>query len=146
MTSNTPGRADIRWTPTLASGENYIQIYAKDISDNYSDTILVYVNVATEFRILDIFNLPNPFNNSTAFTFNLAGPTNPDEVMVKIYTVAGRLIQELTTTGIIGFNKIAWDGRDKDGDVIGNGVYFYKVIVKHGNTQSEGLSKLVKMR
>ena len=146
LTSNTPGRADIRWTPTLASGENVIQIYAKDISDNYSDTILVYVNVATEFRILDIFNLPNPFSNSTAFTFNLAGPTNPDEVIVKIYTVAGRLIQELTTTGIIGFNKIAWDGRDKDGDVIGNGVYLYKVIVKQGNKQIEGLSKLVKMR
>ncbi|MFZ4619180.1 MAG: C25 family cysteine peptidase [Bacteroidota bacterium] len=144
--SSTPGRADVRWTPSLVSGENIIQIFAKDVSENYSDTILLYVNVASEFMIMDLFNLPNPFNNQTAFTFGLAGPRNPDEIIIKIYTVAGRLIQELNTNGIIGFNKIPWDGRDKDGDQIGNGVYLYKLIVKQGDKQIEALSKLVKMR
>jgi len=146
LNTNTIGRADIRWTPMLTSGENVIQIYAKDIAGNYSDTLLIYINVAADFKILDIFNLPNPFNNSTAFTFNLAGPANPDEVIIKIYTVTGRLIQELSPGGIIGFNKIPWDGRDKDGDSIGNGVYLYKIIVRQDNKQVEGLSKLVKMR
>lgn len=146
LTSNSPGKADVRWTPKLSGGENIIQISAQDVSDNNSDTILLYVNVATEFRLMDIYNLPNPFSNTTHFTFNLAGPTNPDEVTIKIYTVAGRLIQELNTTGFIGFNKILWDGRDRDGDQIGNGVYLYKVIVKQGSKQVEGLSKLVKMR
>ncbi|MFA6469375.1 MAG: C25 family cysteine peptidase [Bacteroidota bacterium] len=146
INTNAPGRADIRWTPELKSGENVFRIYAKDVAQNYSDTILIYVNVASEFRILDLYNIPNPFSNSTHFTFNLAGPSNPDEVMIKIYTVAGRLIQELNIHAIIGFNRIPWDGRDKDGDQIGNGVYFYKLIVKHENKQIEGLSKLVKMR
>jgi len=146
LNMNSAGKADVRWTPELAAGENFIEISAKDISENYSDTIQIYVNVANEFRIMDIFNLPNPFNSFTHFTFNLAGPTNPDEILIKIYTVAGRLIQEISTPGIIGFNKIPWDGRDKDGDQIGNGVYLYKVIVKQGGKQIEGLSKLVKMR
>jgi hypothetical protein len=108
--SATAGRADVRWTPTLLDGENIIQISAKDVSENYSDTILLYVNVASEFMIMDLFNLPNPFTSQTAFTFNLAGPRNPDEVIIKIYTVAGRLIQEMNVGGIIGFNKIPWDG------------------------------------
>ncbi len=146
LSSNSVGKAEIRWTPELIAGENIIQISAKDIAENYSDTILIYVNVANEFRIMDIFNLPNPFNTFTHFTFNLAGPTSPDEIIIKIYTVAGRLIQEISTLGNIGFNKIPWDGRDKDGDQIGNGVYLYKVIVKQGGKQIEGLSKLVKMR
>ncbi len=146
LNSTSSGRADIRWTPTLSAGENIIQISAKDVSENYSDTILLYVNVASEFMIIDLFNLPNPFGNTTTFTFTLAGPREPDEVLIKIYTVAGRLIQELNTNGIIGFNKIPWDGRDKDGDQIGNGVYLYKVIVKEGNKQIEALSKLVRMR
>ncbi|HAP34605.1 MAG TPA: hypothetical protein DCQ28_01180, partial [Bacteroidetes bacterium] len=146
VNTNSAGKVDVRWTPELAAGENIIQISANDIAGNNSDTILIYVNVANEFRILDIFNLPNPFNSFTHFTFNLAGPTTPDEVVVKIYTVAGRLIQEISTMGNIGFNKIPWDGRDKDGDQIGNGVYLYKVIVKQGGKQVEGLSKLVKMR
>jgi hypothetical protein len=146
LNTNAPGRADVRWTPMLSAGENVIQISAKDISGNYSDTILLYVNVATDFRLLDVFNIPNPFTNGTQFTFNLAGPTGPDEVIIKIYTVAGRLIKELPVQGTIGFNKIPWDGRDNDGDEIGNGVYLYKVIVKQGSKQVEGLSKLVKMR
>ena len=145
LNSNVAGKAEIRWTPELAAGENIIEISAKDVSENYSDTVQIFVNVANEFKIQDIFNLPNPFNSFTHFTFNLAGPANPDEVIIKIYTVAGRLIQEISTTGIIGFNKIPWDGRDKDGDQIGNGVYLYKVIVKQGGKQVEGLSKLVKM-
>lgn len=146
LNSTSSGRADVRWTPTLSAGENIIQISAKDVSENYSDTILLYVNVASEFMIIDLFNLPNPFGNTTTFTFTLAGPREPDEFIIKIYTVAGRLIQELNTNGIIGFNKIPWDGRDKDGDQIGNGVYLYKVIVKEGNKQIEALSKLVRMR
>ncbi|MFA6439671.1 MAG: C25 family cysteine peptidase [Bacteriovoracaceae bacterium] len=147
LNSNSPGRTDVRWTPTLTGGENVIKIMAKDVSGNYSDTILLFVNVAMEFRLLDIFNLPNPFTSGTQFTFNLAGPAAPDEVNIKIYTIAGRLIQDIETPGaIVGFNKIQWDGRDKDGDEIGNGVYLYKVIVKQGSKQTEGLSKLVKMR
>lgn len=146
LTSNSPGRADLRWTPELMEGENVIQVSAKDIAGNYSDTIVYFVNVATKLMLRDIYNLPNPFNRSTHFTFNLAAPSVPDEITIKIFTVTGRLIQEISSSGNIGFNKIPWDGRDRDGDEIGNGVYLYKVIVKQGGNQIEGLSKFVKMR
>lgn len=142
----SPGKAEIRWTPILEDGDNFIEVYALDIAGNISDTIEVYVKVASQYRLLDVYTIPNPFNRSTHFTFNLAGPVAPDEVIIKIYTVAGRLIHEIRQPALIGFNKIYWDGRDKDGDEIGNGVYLYKVLVHHQDVQVTATSKLVKMR
>ena len=31
---------------------------------------------------------------------------------------------------ISGWNKVFWDGRDADGDLLGTGVYLYKVYMK----------------
>jgi len=89
-------------------------------------------------------NYPNPFVNTTEFTFrqNQSGLLN---VTVKVYTVAGRLIQTLTTTSAgESFVRVPWDGRDRDGDILANGVYFYKVLVStaDGRFSSEALGKL----
>ncbi|MEW5800069.1 MAG: C25 family cysteine peptidase [Bacteroidota bacterium] len=146
MNTSTSGRAEIRWTPVLDDGDNYIEVYVRDIAGNFSDTLNVFVKVASQFRLLDVFTIPNPFNRSTHFTFNLAGPVIPEEVIIKVYTVAGRLIHEMHQPAIIGFNKIFWDGRDKDGDEIGNGLYLYRVIVNHQGKQTTATQKLVKMR
>lgn len=146
LPSSTAGRADVRWTPELPGGENIISLSARDISGNGSDTLVLYLNTASQLGLLDVFNIPNPFHSTTTFTFTIASPSTPDEVTINIYTVAGRMIRQFTAPGIIGFNKVHWDGRDNDGDELGNGVYFYKVTVKQGGTQVEGISKLVKMR
>jgi hypothetical protein len=146
ITGSAPGTALVNWTPELGAGENIIQIHATDVAGNSSDTTLLFVNVASTLSLADVYNLPNPFAGSTQFTFNMLGPVNPDEVSVKIFTVAGRLIQDIPYYGKIGFNKIYWDGRDKDGDELANGVYFYKIIVKQGDKQTSAIGKLVKMR
>jgi|GEM_PF-1032217 len=144
--STSSGKAEIRWTPMLEDGDNFIEVYALDIAGNISDTIVAYVKVASQFRLFDVYTIPNPFNRATHFTFNLAGPVTPDEVIIRIYTVAGRLIQEIRQPANIGFNKIFWDGRDRDGDEIGNGVYLYKVLVNQQDLQVTATSKLVKMK
>ncbi|MGE5314082.1 MAG: C25 family cysteine peptidase [Acidobacteriota bacterium] len=144
--STSPGEAQLKWTPELPNGENFIQIYALDISGNSSDTTTLFVNVSSEFTLKDVYNLPNPFAGRTNFTFNILSPVNPDEVTIRIFTVAGRLIQTFSYPCRIGFNSFSWDGRDKDGDEIANGVYFYKVTVKQSDKQTDTISKLVKMK
>ncbi|MCW9097228.1 MAG: hypothetical protein OQJ93_07550, partial [Ignavibacteriaceae bacterium] len=65
----------------------------------------------------------------TTFTFqhNL---TRPVDVKINVYTIAGRLIKQLEEKTINQkFVKINWDGRDEDGDQLGNGTYLYKLIV-----------------
>ena len=44
------------------------------------------------------------------------------------------------------FNKIYWDGRDEDGDIIANGVYLYKVILTAGDKTEDVIQKLAIVR
>ncbi|MBI3787695.1 MAG: hypothetical protein HY276_05490, partial [Ignavibacteriales bacterium] len=89
-----------------------------------------------------------PFNRTTTFTFQ-RNSVDPMDVEIKVYTVAGRLIQSLTTPSITDrFVQVPWDGRDRDGNEIANGVYFYKVIAKSldRSSTSEVLGKLTVLR
>jgi flagellar hook assembly protein FlgD len=79
-------------------------------------------------RLDNVYNFPNPFRSSTAFTFQHNQVTSVD-AQIKIFTVAGRLIQTLQVSNIATqFVQIPWDGRDRDGDAIANGIYLYKII------------------
>ena len=44
------------------------------------------------------------------------------------------------------FNRIYWDGRDQDGDLLANGTYLYKVILHSGNTTKNVIQKLAIIR
>lgn len=147
-----PGTAFvITWKPTLTDGRQTLEVLAKDASGNFFDSTSyrVIFYVYNENDITDVYNYPNPFASSTHFTFILKGKDKPDEIDLKIFTVAGRLIRDikLTPTDLItNFNKIYWDGRDEDGDEIGNGVYFYKVIAKFPDKTKTITQKLAKVR
>ncbi|MGA9294680.1 MAG: C25 family cysteine peptidase [Ignavibacteriaceae bacterium] len=140
----------IEWKPELPEGQNTLQIYAKDASGNLSDSagLKLIFNVYKNPDLVNVFNYPNPFQNDTYFTFELHGMNVPEEFMIKIYTVAGRLIRDISIPSSelqIGFNKIYWNGRDQDGDRIANGVYFYKMISKSGGVVKSVISKLAKV-
>ena len=133
----------------LPQGRNTLRVRAWD-SYNNSATAETFFDVASSdyLTLTDVMNYPNPFGSSTLFTFrqNQTGLLN---VSVKIYTVAGRLIQTITTTSSgESFVRVPWDGRDRDGDILANGVYFYKVLVStaDGRFSSEALSKLSVMK
>ncbi len=137
-------RAQIRFTPSLSDGEHRLEVFVKDARNNLSyhrDDFLV----TSEFRLLHVFNYPNPFRDATEFTFRLTQPA--DKVTIKIFTVAGRLIRTLEYHFLeAGFHHLYWDGRDQDQDHLANGVYLYKVIARSGEQQIEQIEKLVIMR
>ena len=69
------------------------------------------------------------------------------DVQVQVFTVGGNLVK--TINNIVyteGFktDPIQWDGRDEYGDVLGRGVYVYRIKVKTpaGNV-AEKFEKLV---
>ncbi len=144
-------RAMVTWTPTLEDGDHILEVLAKDASGNFFDSTSYRVkfSVFTVNDITDIYNYPNPFKDGTHFTFLLKGNEKPQEINIKIYTIAGRLIwdydippSELNSN----FNKIFWNGRDQDGDEISNGVYFYKVIAKFPDKTKTITQKLAKVK
>ena len=60
---------------------------------------------------------------------------------IQILTITGKVVKEITSDEIgpmnIGRNvtAYAWDGKDRYGDQLANGVYLYRVVAKlDGNT------------
>lgn len=146
-----PKKARVTVRPTLTKGPHTLTLQVLDASGNPADTTAYELRfqVETATRILNVFNFPNPFSSETAFTFHLTGAQPPEEVILRIYTVAGRLIYERTFLPgqvHVGFNRIVWDGRDQNGDAVANGVYFYKVTAVGGGERVEVVEKVARMR
>ena len=144
-------KAVVTWTPKLEDGSHTLTVFVKDSSGNpFNSSQMVYrFNVFNNPDLLQVYNYPNPFKDKTDFTFEVRGVIPPEELKIKIFTVAGRLIKEIVLPGSslqIGFNRIPWDGLDQDGDEIANGVYFYKIISKHGNEVKTVTQKLAKLK
>ncbi len=144
-------QASVEWKPKLTGGKHFLNVYAKDASGNYFDTTSyrTYFYVYNESGIKNVYNYPNPFKGNTYFTFELTGGDIPQKFLIKIYTIAGRLIRDMLVPSSelqIGFNKILWDGRDQDGDEIANGVYLYKIIVQFNGITKTETQKLAKVR
>ena len=70
-------------------------------------------------------NYPNPFNPSTNISFTL----NKEEfVSIDIYDINGmHVISLFNGKKDIGTHLIKWGGRNKDGDLIAAGQYFYQL-------------------
>ncbi len=73
-------------------------------------------------------NYPNPFNPETWIPYQLAEPA---EVVISIYSVGGTLVRTLALgnqpAGLYqNRNRAAyWDGKNKSGESVASGVYFY---------------------
>ncbi len=143
--------ASIMWTPKFADGKHSLDVLAKDQSGNYSGSSATHFDfyVYNQDDIIEVYNYPDPFKSDTYFTFQLTGAEVPEELEIKIYTVAGRLIRDIevpTSQLRIGFNRVHWDGRDQDGDIIANGTYLYQIVYKNGTVQKSVIQKLAIIR
>jgi flagellar hook assembly protein FlgD len=75
------------------------------------------------------------------FVFTLTGADIPDNIRIKIMTVTGKVVREISSSEIgplrIGNNvsQFVWDGTDQFGDRLANGVYLYQVQVRYKGEQ-----------
>ena len=132
-------RFKIVW-PTLFEMDGIYSLYVQgtDRSGNVSGDIEYRVNfeVIHETTITNMMNYPNPFSTSTRFVFTLTGTESPDDIMIQVMTVSGRIVRTITEDELgpiqIGRNitEFAWDGTDEFGDPLANGVYLYTIKVK----------------
>jgi len=165
-------KARIEYNPELLEdGEYTLTVEARDESNNSSGdkNYEVRFRVFNEEMVSNVFNYPNPFSTSTQFIFTLTGNEEPGNVLIRIMTLSGKVVREITSAELgplrIGLNRteFKWDGRDEFGSKLGNGTYLYQVITKkldgsdykhfsdprQNNTDymfKEGFGKLVIMR
>ncbi len=164
--------ARLEYRPSLELDGTYkLKVNAIDASSNSSggNNYEISFRVFNEEMVSNVFNYPNPFSTSTQFIFTLTGDEEPNNVLIRIMTLTGKVVKEITMADLgqvrLGLNKTSykWNGTDEYGDKLGNGVYLYQVITKkmdgtdykhfsdptQNNTDylfKEGFGKLVIMR
>jgi flagellar hook assembly protein FlgD len=64
-------------------------------------------------------------------------------VAIGVYDVAGRLVRQLIDAPVeAGHHALVWDGRGRNGTVLGSGIYFVRVeIGNHAFNQKVTLIK-----
>ena len=125
------------WSSIEDEGDYQYAIIAVYSNNNLSDTI--FSNVITyeepdtkiEDELIDIkkvilkANYPNPFNPSTAISFDILTPTN---VSIIIYDIKGKKVKSLVNANYgNGTYKVEWNGTDENGNIMGSGIYLYKM-------------------
>ena len=85
-------------------------------------------------------NYPNPFAGTTEFVFTLEEQAS--DCIIKIFDKRAALLKTLDVIaevgGAIGIKNITWDGRDDDGDLIANGIYYFIVDIDNGDDIRKG--------
>ncbi|PIB34546.1 hypothetical protein BFP72_03530 [Reichenbachiella sp. 5M10] len=130
----------IDYSPDKMSDGLYgLRVQASDASGNASGVHPYEINfeVINESTITNFYPYPNPFSLQTRFVFTLTGDTYPEDLKIQIMTVTGRVVKEIFMDELgpinIGNNlsNYAWDGRDNYGDLLANGVYLYRILIKN---------------
>jgi hypothetical protein len=80
--------------------------------------------------VITITNYPNPFNPTTTIKFTLP---QPGEVKLSVYNILGQQVKLLTSGQLpAGTHKVNWDSRNKDGQSVASGIYFYRLQTQDG--------------
>ncbi len=137
--ANENNQAQLIFLPTkLVDGNYSLRVQAMDASGNKAgkNDFEIDFNVLNKSSISHFYPYPNPFTTQTRFVFTLTGEKVPDQLLLRILTVNGKVIREIRKdefgTIHIGNNisEFAWDGTDQFGDKLANGVYLYQVFTK----------------
>ncbi len=158
--ATTPANyAKIEFRPDLTAQDGIYELLlqAVDKSGNesgYGDSGVydykIKFEVINQSTITHIFNYPNPFSTSTQFVFTLTGSEIPTEFKIRIMTISGVVVREITLDELgpihVGDNitNYKWNGTDEYGDKLATGVYIYQVItningevIDHRNTSAD---------
>lgn len=130
-------------------GTKQLRIRALDVLGNQvQKTWSIQVNEKQGARLFDVYTQPNPMRNSTVFQFKTAGLESAT-FTVRIFDQAGYLVRVLNQ---VKPGVSTWDGRDAFGNLLANGLYFYKVSSsiplaedKFGATQYQVMSALQRL-
>lgn len=137
--SSKENRFEIDYQPELEKDGVYeLMVQGQDKSGNESGDLRYRISfeVVNEMSVSNVLNYPNPFSTRTQFVFTLTGDRVPDRFKIRIMTVGGTVVKEINKDQLgplhIGKNRTSywWDGTDRFGDPLANGVYLYQVIVK----------------
>ncbi|KAA3597986.1 MAG: T9SS C-terminal target domain-containing protein [Calditrichaeota bacterium] len=70
-------------------------------------------------------NYPNPFNPTTNIEFFVPSESN---VKIEVFNILGQNVKTLTNSKLkAGSHAVTWNGTDNNSNLVGTGVYFYRI-------------------
>ncbi|MDX2127481.1 MAG: C25 family cysteine peptidase [Chloroherpetonaceae bacterium] len=158
--SNTIG---VVYDDEFDQGSHELIFVFNDANLNETRTEPMLFQVQTEFN-LNVYGVyPNPFEEQTRIVYEISGEQAAEVLEIKIYNVAGKLINslrngEIGATGFIlenlastdlnstGAKIVIWTGQDKDGAPVANGVYYIRIRATYQGRSFEQILKAAKVR
>ncbi|MDD4050929.1 MAG: FlgD immunoglobulin-like domain containing protein [candidate division Zixibacteria bacterium] len=130
-----PGVNEVTLTPVDLEDPNHsLMFYCNDYSSGQAEVKAI----RPEFSAISVSaaealpmayalsqNSPNPFNPTTTIYF--AAP-QAGQVKVAVFNILGQNIKDLVDGYMeAGYHQVVWDGKDRSGDAVASGIYFYKI-------------------
>jgi flagellar hook assembly protein FlgD len=149
--------------PTLTPGPHTLQVRAWDNVNNSSTKTLAFTVARTAGTtgapggqnnqsdmsplVIDkVMNFPNPFTQSTTFSFEHNFPGQNIAVNLSIFTQNGKLVKQINKTVNTSGTRnvqITYDGTDASGSRIARNVYIYKIQISAAGTNYQTSGKLI---
>ena len=124
----------------LPDGTHTLTLKAWDNYNNSAEkTISFLISTHGPLELNQVINYPNPFKNSTTFSFNHTRPGDKLDINLEIFDLSGRMVLSFEDTfesesTIAPF--LVWNGDDLNGNKLRSGIYLYTLQVtdEDGNT------------
>ena len=117
--------------PELEPGTHTISLKAWDSFNNSARAEAEFRVVKTDAGVLsDLLFHPNPMKDRGHFTYSLAAPAA--SVRIRIFSLAGALVDDIAGTGEAGYNQVDWLPTN-----LANSAYLYQLAVDLGEGRRE---------
>ena len=118
-----------------------------EIWDNFNNRTISWIVLNIEdlsFKAYDVYNFPNPFDDSTYFTFKTS--IFPVNITISIFDLDGTKINKIHEVCTQSFCSIDWNGTDFNNKTISNGTYIYSLKIENNNQTFKRLYKITKLK
>lgn len=118
--------------------------YIDDVQINFAPTSVEEEPVSVPIQFSLDQNYPNPFNPTTAIQYTVGsiqmkavdgglwtadGPSV--HTTLRIFNILGQLVKTLVDEEMTSGNyQVIWDGKDKNGEEVASGIYFYQLATE----------------
>ena len=127
--------------PELEPGEHEVRLKVWDNFNNSSRTeVTVKVRQGADAGIENVLFFPNPMRDSGGhFTYELKEEVGA--VQIKVFSLAGRLVDELQGEIREGYNQVVWNPTAD----LANGTYLYRITAQRKNGSTGGRAAVLQV-
>jgi hypothetical protein len=134
----------------LPDGSHTLTLKAWDNYNNSGEkTISFLINTNGTLEINQLVNYPNPFKNSTTFSFDHTRPGDKLEIILEIFDLTGKIVLTYENSFVADMTHtpfLVWNGDDLKGNRLKSGIYLYTLqVTDEDNNTSVQRQKLVLM-